>query len=62
MVKCPVCGSEVRVVSFGSAFLAVCCGKIIYRGYKPPEADAYAAHQDDPSKVVIFLDEKRRYV
>jgi hypothetical protein len=59
MVKCPTCGSEVRVISFGSAFIAVCCGKIIYRGYRPPEAHTYPAGHDDTPKMVIFLDEKR---
>ncbi len=59
MVKCPLCGNEVRVISFGSAFIAVCCGRIVYRGCKPPEADTYASGQDDPERLVIFLDEKR---
>ena len=40
MIKCPICGSEVRVIPFGSAFIAVCCGKIIYRGYTLPQTDA----------------------
>lgn len=59
MVKCPMCGNEVRVISFGSTFIAVCCGQVIYRGYKPPEANTCPAGPDDPSKTVIFLDEKR---
>lgn len=62
MVKCPVCGNEVRVISFGSAFMAVCCGRIIYRGYTRPEADRREADHDDAPNMVIFLDEKRGHV
>ncbi len=39
MVRCPICGNEVRVIAFGSAFIAVCCGRIIYRGSELPDND-----------------------
>ena len=36
-VKCPQCKKEAPVVHFGNGYIAVCCGKIIYRGDRPPE-------------------------
>ncbi len=58
MIKCSVCGSEVRVIPFGSSFIAVCCGRIIYRGYKLPETEMNAADTNEFPETVIFFDEK----
>lgn len=30
-VKCPDCGKEVNIITFGNGLVAACCGKIIYR-------------------------------
>jgi hypothetical protein len=60
MVKCPTCGNNVRVVSFGSAFLAVCCGRIIYRGSTPPLTGLSAAGADEKNNVIFFDDRLSR--
>ncbi|MBP1747573.1 MAG: hypothetical protein H6Q52_112 [Deltaproteobacteria bacterium] len=50
MVKCPICGKEVRVIPFGSAFIGVCCSKIIYRGYKLPETGINTGDGGEPKE------------
>jgi len=38
-VKCPNCGREVKIISFGYGYMAICCGMIVYEGSdEPPEA------------------------
>ena len=36
-IKCPKCGKDATIISFGSGYIAACCGKVIYRGEKPKE-------------------------
>ena len=31
-VKCPNCGKEVKIVSFGYGYIAICCGMILSNG------------------------------
>lgn len=38
-IKCPHCGKEVRIISFGGGYVAVCCDQVIYNGYKLPQYD-----------------------
>lgn len=34
--KCPHCGKEVKVIPFGSRYIAVCCNQIVYVGHEAP--------------------------
>jgi len=37
--KCPHCGKEVKVIPFGSRYIAVCCNQIVYVGHEAPRSD-----------------------
>jgi uncharacterized paraquat-inducible protein A len=39
-VKCPNCGREVNIISFGYGYMAICCGMILYDSKdEPPKAE-----------------------
>ena len=39
-VKCPNCGREVKIISFGYGYMAICCGMILYNNSdESPKAD-----------------------
>ncbi len=29
-LRCPICGKEVHLISFGSGWVGVCCNKLVY--------------------------------
>ena len=29
-IKCPYCGKEVKPVRYGSRWVGICCGRIVY--------------------------------
>ncbi len=37
--KCPHCGKEVKVIPFGSRYIAVCCNQIVYVGHEAPRSE-----------------------
>jgi len=47
-VKCPNCGREVKIISFGYGYMAICCGMILYEGSdEPPEAEKKKEEKKD---------------
>jgi len=36
-IKCPFCGGEVKLVSYGDGWIGLCCDKIVYNSSRLPQ-------------------------
>ncbi len=47
-VKCPYCGREVKILSFGYGYMAMCCGMIVYNNRdESPKAEKKEEKEKD---------------